>query len=89
MPLGNRFEVQIKTRPDFPMYKLKGYRLRGTFYGQGNIPVEQTEVILPHLTPGTQTRWELAFGVSESPVRVHIEVSRPTGFSVCSQDWKP
>jgi beta-glucuronidase len=89
MPLANRFEVRIKTRPDFPMYTLKGYRLRGTLYGQGNIPVEQTEVILPHLAPGTETRWELAFGVSESPVRVHIEVLRPTGFSARSEDWKP
>jgi beta-glucuronidase len=88
-PLGNRIEVQIKTRLDFPMYTLKGYRLRGTLYGQGNIPVEQTEVILPHLAPGTETTWELAFGVSESPVRVHIEVLRPTGFSAHSQDWKP
>jgi hypothetical protein len=88
MALGNRFEVQIKTRPDFPMYTLKGYSLRGTLFGQGNIPVEQAEVILPHLAPGTETRWELAFGVSESPVRVHIEVLRPTGFSARSQDWK-
>ncbi len=88
-PQGNRFEVQIKTRPDFPLYTLKSYKLRGIFFGQGNIPIELQEVTLPHLTPGSDTRWELAFGVSEAPVRVHIDVLRPTGFSVRSQDWKP
>jgi len=88
-PVRNRFEVQIKTRRDFPMYTLTGYRLRGVFFGQGNIPVEQQEVTLPRLAPGSETRWELAFSVSEAPVRVHIDVLRPSGFSVRSQDWKP
>ena len=88
-PLGNRFEVRIKTRRDFPMYMLKSYKLRGIFFGQGNVPVEQEEKILPHLAPGGETKWELAFSVSEPPVRVHVDVLRPTGFSVCSQDWEP
>src|SRR5262249_51547118 len=86
---GNRFAVEIKTRRDFPKYTLKSYKLRGIFFGPGNIPVEQQEVTLPHLAPGSETRWELAFSVSESPVRVHIDVLRPTGFSVRSEDWKP
>jgi len=88
-PSRNKFEIRIKTRRDFPRYTLKDYKLRGTFFGQGNIPVEKQEVMLPHLVPGSETRWELAFSVSESPVRVHIDVLRPTGFSVCSQDWRP
>ena len=88
-PLGNRFEVQIKTRRDFPMHTLNSYRLRGIVFGQGNIPVEQQEVILPHLTPGSETRWELAFRGSEAPVRIRLEVLRPTGFPVRSQDWRP
>jgi beta-glucuronidase len=87
--LGNRFEVRIKTRRDFPMYLLKSYKLRGIFFGQGNIPVEQQDVTLPHLAPGSDTKWELAFSVFESPVRVQVDVLRPTGFSVCSQDWEP
>jgi len=88
-PLVRRFEVQIKIRGDFPMYTLKGYKLRGIFFGQGNIPVEQTEVALPHLTPGSETRWELAFSVSESPLHVCVDVLRPTGFSASSQHWEP
>jgi beta-galactosidase len=88
-PLGNRFEVQIKTRRDFPRYTLKSYRLRGIFFGQGNIPVERQEVTLPPLTPGSETRWELAFRESEPAVRVQLDVLRPTGFSVRSQDWRP
>jgi beta-galactosidase len=86
-PFGSRFEVQIKTRRDFPTYTLKGYKLRGMFFGQGNIPVEQQEVTLSDLSPGSETRLELAFSVSESPLRVRIDVLRPTGFSVASLDW--
>lgn len=86
--LGNRFEVQIKTRHDFPMYTLKSYQLRGILFGQGDIPVEQQEVTLPRLAPGSETRWELAFKSSESPIHVQIDVLRPTGFSVYSRDWK-
>src|SRR5215469_6147426 len=88
-PLVHRFEVQIKIRGDFPMYTLKGYKLRGIFFGQGNIPVEQTEVTLPRLTPGSETRWELAFSVSESPLHVFVDVLRPTGCSARSQHWEP
>jgi beta-galactosidase len=84
---GNRFEVQIKTRRDFPMYTLQSYKLRGIFFGQGNIPVEQQEVTLPQRAPGSEARLELTFSSSEPPVRVHIDVLRPTGFSVYSQDW--
>jgi beta-glucuronidase len=87
--LGNRFEVRIQTRRDFPMYMLKSYKLRGIFFGQGNIPVEQQEVTLPDLALGSETKWEVAFSVSESAVRVQVDVLRPTGFSVCSQAWEP
>jgi len=86
---GNKLEVQIKTRRDFPMYTLKSYTLRGIFFGQGNIAVEQQEVNLPNLAPGSETMRELTFSVPESPIRVRIDVLRPTGFSAGSQDWRP
>jgi len=68
------------------MHTLKGYKLRGVFFGPGNIPVEQLEVTLPSLVPESETKWELAFSVSDPPVRV--DVLRPTGFSVAALDWK-
>jgi len=88
-PSGNGFAVKIKTRRDFPVYTLKGYRLRGILFGQGNIPVEQQEMALPHLKPGGETNWELTFQTSEAPVRLQVDVLRPTGFSVWSRDWTP
>lgn len=87
--LGNRVEVEIKTREDFPKYTLKSYKLRGIFFGQGHIPIEQLELTLPDLIPGSKTKWELVFHASESPFSVHIDLLRPTNFSVCSQDWEP
>src|SRR5262249_36928139 len=51
-PSGLRFEVNIKVRPDFPRYTLKGYTLRGILFGHGDIPLEQQVVALPHLVPG-------------------------------------
>ncbi len=40
----NKFRVLIRTRGDLPRYTLRGYKLRGLFFGQGNIPVERQEV---------------------------------------------
>ena len=57
----NKFAVLIKVRRDLPMYTLRGYKLRGLFFGQGNIPVERQEVDLPDAAPGSETSLELAF----------------------------
>ena len=85
----NKFAVLIKVRRDLPMYTLRGYKLRGLFFGQGNIPVEQHEVDLPDAVPGSETRLELAFTQAEAPLHVQIDVMRPTSFSAYCVDWKP
>lgn len=85
----NKFRVLLKTRRDFPMYTLRGYRLRSLFFGEGNIPVERQEVDIPEAAPGSETTLELAFTQSEAPIHVQIEVLRPTSFSAYSLDWKP
>ena len=87
-PQSSRFEVRIKTRHDFPIYTLRGYKIRAVFFGQGNIPVEHQELALPHLAPGDEMRWRIEFTRSESPVRMNIDVLRPTGFSVYSKVWQ-
>jgi beta-glucuronidase len=85
----NNFQVMLRTRGDVPMYKLRGYTLCGTFYGQGNIPVEHQEVAIPELLPASLARFELKFTQSEVPVCIRFDVIRPTGFSALSFDWKP
>ena len=85
----NAFHVALKTRGDLPMYTLRGYTLRGTFYGQGNIPVELQEVEIPELRPASLAGLELKFTQSEAPAFLRLDVIRPTGFSVHSLDWKP
>jgi hypothetical protein len=71
------------------MYTLRGYRLRGLFFGEGNIPVERQEVDLPNAAPGSETKLELAFTQSEEPMHVQIDVLRPSSFSAYFLDWKP
>jgi beta-glucuronidase len=85
----NKFEVLIRVRRDFPMYTLRGYKLRGLFFGQGNIPVERQEVALPDAAPGSEMRLELVFTQSEAPSHVQLDVLRPTSFSAYFLDWKP
>ena len=86
---GNRIQVVIKTRHDFPRYTLRGYKLRGLFFGQGNIPVERQEVNMPDAVPGSETTLELVFTQPEPPTHVQFEVLRPTSFSAYRLDWKP
>jgi beta-glucuronidase len=43
----NNFQAVIKVRRDLPRYTLRGYKLRGLLFGEGNIPVERREVDLP------------------------------------------
>jgi len=81
--------VLLKVRRDFPMYTLRGYRLRALFFGQGNIPVEQQVADLSEMAPGSETTVELGFTQSEAPIDVQIDVLRPTSFSAYSFDWKP
>ena len=85
----NKFHILIRTRGDLPMYTLRGYRLRGLFFGQGNVPVERQEVEMPDAAPGSETKLEVAFSQSESPMHLQFDVMRPTGFSAYLLDWKP
>jgi beta-galactosidase len=85
---SNAFQLRLKTRQDVPMYTLRGYKLRGTFYGQGDIPVERQEIELPEIAAGTETAHSLTFSESGAPRHVKFDVVRPTGFSAYSLDWK-
>lgn len=85
----NSFRVRLKTRHDVPMYTLRGYKFRGIFYGEGDIPVERQEVELPEIASGTEITVDLAFSQTGVPLYVTFDVLRPTGFSAYSRSWKP
>ncbi|MGA8762954.1 MAG: glycoside hydrolase family 2 TIM barrel-domain containing protein [Candidatus Sulfotelmatobacter sp.] len=85
----NKFHVSIRVRRDLPMYTLRGYKLRGVFFGEGNIPIERQEVNLPDAAPGSAVQLEMAFSQSEVPLHVQIDVLRPTSFSAYSLIWRP
>jgi beta-galactosidase len=85
----NAFECKLKTRHDVPMYTLRGYKLRGTSYGAGEIPLERQDVQLPELASGSEATAALTFSQSVAPLLVKFEVVRPTGFSAYSYAWKP
>ena len=85
----NKFELLIRVRRDLPRYTLKGYKVRGLFFGEGNIPIERREMNLPDAAPGSETKLEMAFSQSEVPLHVQIDVLRPTSFSAYSLVWRP
>ena len=83
----NAFSVTVVTRRHVPAYTLRGYKLRGIYYGYGPIPVEQQEILLPDITPGQQQTFTVKFK-DTTPEQVVFDVIRPTGFSAFSQLWK-
>ena len=85
----NSFRLLIRTRRNMPMYTLRGYRVRGVLYGEGDIPVEQQEAELPETAPGGEVKIELKFGESGVPLRVRFDVLRPSRFSAYSLEWEP
>jgi beta-galactosidase len=85
----NTFQVQLMTRRTLPAYTLRGYKVRGIFYGQGEVPVECQEVELTDVPSGGDTKVELKFIQSSVPLHVQLDVMRPTGFSAYCLDWKP
>jgi beta-galactosidase len=87
--LLNAFHLRIRTRADLPMHTLRGYELRGVFYGAGDTPVEQETVSLADMAAGSEISVDLAFRQSGVPVYVAFDIVRPTGFSSYSLTWKP
>jgi beta-glucuronidase len=85
----NAFQLRLKTRHDIPAYRLRGYKLTGTFYGAGEIPIERREVELPELAAGAEFTAALTFSQAVVPLFVKFEVLRPTGYSAFSLHWNP
>jgi beta-glucuronidase len=59
-PDGRTVAVTVRTRRDLPSYTLRGYRLRWTSFGHGNIPLARREAPLPDLGPGDVFKFRFA-----------------------------
>lgn len=81
------FRLTVRTRQHVPAYTLRGYRLRGTYFGYGQIPIEQQEAALPDLKPGEETALTMSFA-DRRPEKIQFEILRPTGFSAYTQICK-
>jgi len=81
------FKITVRTRPHVPAYTLRGYRLRGAYFGYGQIPIEQQEAALPELKPGSEAALEIHFADAQ-PEKIQFDVLRPTGFSAYTRIWK-
>ncbi len=86
---GNSFRVRVRTRDDLPAHVLRGYRVRGIFYGAGEIRRGQRAGGLAGMGPGGEARVELEFAVAGPASRIRFDVLRPNGFSALSLDWQP
>jgi beta-glucuronidase len=86
---GNSFRVRVRTRSDLPAYILRGYVVRGIFYGAGEIPLEQRVEELADIPPGGDARVELEFSAGKPASRIRFDVLRPNGFSAITLEWKP
>jgi beta-galactosidase len=85
----NEFHLAVTTRATLPSYTLRGYKVQGVFYGQGDIPVELKEVDIPELAPGKDAEVVLSFTQPAPPRRVRFEVIRPTRVQAFSRVWEP
>jgi beta-glucuronidase len=81
------FELTIRTRKRVPSYTLRGYTLRGLYYGYGDFPIEQKITPLPQLAPGQEITIKMAF-LDSLPLYVEFDILRPTGYSSYTHRWK-
>jgi beta-glucuronidase len=77
---AGEIHVTILARQSVPCYTLRGYTVRAVIYGDGAIPVERVEAALPVLEPGQEATVRISFQ-EKTPMRVQVDLMRPTGFS--------
>jgi beta-galactosidase len=79
--------VTVRARATVPAHTLRAYTVRAICFGQGNIPVECLTATLPDVAPGEQANATFAFAET-TPLRVQIDVLRPTGHSARTVEWR-
>jgi beta-glucuronidase len=77
----------VRCRSSVPAYALDDYRVRAVVHGFGGLPMERSDAALPRLGPGESV--EVALAVAEpAPLRIVVDVLRPTGFSAKTAEWR-
>jgi beta-glucuronidase len=79
-------KATVTTRKALPAYTLEGYTLRWMVFGFEDLPMEEHSAPLPKLAPGGHAEVNLAFE-EKHPMRLRVDVLRPTGFSVATAWW--
>jgi beta-glucuronidase len=79
--------VVVTTRNTVPSYTLRGYKLRAVVYGFGDIPVERLEESLPDMEPAARVSKLFRYAETK-PVRIQVDILRPTGISAHTSIWK-
>jgi beta-galactosidase len=82
---GRAKAAVLRTRRDLPSYALRGYRLRWTVLGRGDIPLERREAPLPDLEPGREIEMPLELRERDAR-RLRVELVRPTGFPAAAAE---
>jgi beta-glucuronidase len=85
-----RATVDIQTRSlenDLPAYTLRGYSLVWTAYNDLGHPLQNGNIPLPELPPGSRKEIDLVWKDLPDPARIYIEIFRPTGYSVTEAKW--
>ena len=81
-----RFELELRTREQFPGYTLRDYSLRWLAYGYDDLPMDGATTILPALLPGSSQTFENKFSIAGIR-RIVVDVVRPTGFSAITVEY--
>ena len=79
-------QISITARKDVPSYSLRSYKIRAVVYGYGDIPLERIEAPLPELAAGAGHTATIKFAETR-PVRVEVDLLRPTGHSAQTALW--
>lgn len=83
--------VEIVTRSlenDLPAYTLRNYLLVWVAYNRQNLPAGTGKRVLPDLPPGARHSETIQWPTGDSLTRIHVQVFRPTGYSVLDGEWK-
>jgi beta-galactosidase len=79
------YTLRVTSRKTLPTYTLRGYRVRWIVYGYDDLPMDGRFDELPVMTPGVSVTLNAQFSQG-SPMRVLVDILRPTGHSVATAE---
>lgn len=77
---ANGSEITVRARATLPAYTLRGYSVKWTVFGRGDIPLEEGFAQLADIPPGGQATARISVREMDRQ-RLRLDIMRPTGFS--------